>query len=153
MDLSRTRRTNFWPNVVGRLETRKSTSLFSKRTLNLPSCGTRFSVMSRFEIILIRARTAFWFDFGMLNMSCRAPSMRYLTRRVPYSGSIWMSDALPLSACVSIRFTSLTIGAVSLSLTALVSSISSYLTTCMSACSAVKSAVESTCCMSCAELR
>ena len=50
--------TIFSPNSVGSTETRKSISLrqpFSlKRILMRPSCGSRFSAMSSFAMILMR---------------------------------------------------------------------------------------------------
>ena len=55
---SSSRRTIFSPNRVGRQETRKSISLFCppslKRILMRPSCGSRFSAMSSFAMILTR---------------------------------------------------------------------------------------------------
>ena len=50
--------TIFSPNSVGRQDTRKSISFGSpwslKRILIRPSCGSRFSAMSSFAMILIR---------------------------------------------------------------------------------------------------
>ena len=50
--------TIFSPNSVGRHDTRKSMSfgcpLSAKRILMRPSCGSRFSAMSSFAMILMR---------------------------------------------------------------------------------------------------
>ena len=60
ISLSRSRRrsTIFSPNSVGRDETRKSISLPRPASLNRilmrPSCGSRFSAMSSFAMILTR---------------------------------------------------------------------------------------------------
>ena len=58
LSLSSRRMTIFSPNSVGRTETRKSISFgtpFSlKRILMRPSCGSRFSAMSSFDMILMR---------------------------------------------------------------------------------------------------
>ena len=58
LSLSRRRRTIFSPKSVGRQETRKSISLVApsaaKRILMRPSCGSRFSAMSSFAMILMR---------------------------------------------------------------------------------------------------
>ena len=54
--------TIFSPNSVGRHETRKSISLLRplslKRILMRPSCGSRFSAMSSFAMILMRETIA-----------------------------------------------------------------------------------------------
>ena len=54
--------TIFSPNSVGSTETRKSISFgapFSlKRILMRPSCGSRFSAMSSFDMILMRDEIA-----------------------------------------------------------------------------------------------
>ena len=77
---SRIRITIFSPKITGRVDTRKSTTLFFMRSLMRPSCGTRRSAIFRSERILIReVRAAFIFIGGFIT-SMRAPSMRYRTR-------------------------------------------------------------------------
>ena len=62
LSLSSRRRTIFSPKSVGRQLTRKSMSLVTplsaKRILMRPSCGSRFSAMSSFDMILMRDVTA-----------------------------------------------------------------------------------------------
>jgi len=75
--LSRIRSTTDSPNRVGRVETRKSTTLFlPTRILMRPSCGTRRSVMSRFARILSREFKAFLIFIGRFMDLYKLPSSR-----------------------------------------------------------------------------
>ena len=73
---SKMRITIFSPNATGRVETRSSTSLPARVVLMRPSCGRRFSAMSRRDMVLMREMTAACTIFGIDWMSCSTPSMR-----------------------------------------------------------------------------
>ena len=76
-ELSRIRITIFSPNSVGSVETRKSIALFLVSTSFMrPSCGTRFSAMSRREMTLMREATLSLIASGGCATSERMPSTR-----------------------------------------------------------------------------
>ncbi|MNT03209.1 hypothetical protein D3C86_1656090 [compost metagenome] len=88
---SRIRITIFSPNSVGSVETRKSIafSMTSLASLSLgsesssfmrPSCGTRFSEMSRRDSTLIRVAILSRISSGGRATSCSTPSTRKRTR-------------------------------------------------------------------------
>ena len=86
---ARIRMTTPSPATVGIVATRTSTNCPPIRNANFPSCGTRFSAMLRFDIILIRAITALWCDAGTWLISRHTPSTRIRTRVGPlFSGSM-----------------------------------------------------------------
>ena len=68
--------TTFSPWIVGRMETRMSTSLPIAFTLKRPSCGMRRSAMSRSDMILMRETIALCRALGGAGRSMSAPSMR-----------------------------------------------------------------------------
>jgi len=69
--------TIFSPNSVGSVETRKSIDfVFDSTSFIRPSCGTRFSEMSSFEITLIRDATLSLMASGGCATSIRMPSRR-----------------------------------------------------------------------------
>ncbi|OPZ03962.1 MAG: hypothetical protein BWZ09_02124 [Alphaproteobacteria bacterium ADurb.BinA305] len=69
--------TIFSPCSVGSVETRKSIALLRDNTSFMrPSCGTRFSEMSRREITLMRAAILSLSTSGGWAMSRRMPSVR-----------------------------------------------------------------------------
>ena len=74
--LSRMRSTAFSPKIVGKIDTRKSISLVPNRSLMRPSCGTRRSEMSRFDMIFRREMIAGSRRLGGDSISCSTPSMR-----------------------------------------------------------------------------
>ena len=55
---SRIRRTTLSPNMVGKVETRMSTLLPPMASWIRPSCGSRRSAMSRFDMTLMRLEIA-----------------------------------------------------------------------------------------------
>ena len=94
------------PATVGMVATRTSTSWPFILNASLPSWGTRFSAMFKFDIIFMRAITALWCELGTWFMSRHTPSTRIRTRvGAFFSGSIWISDALSLFASCRIRLT------------------------------------------------
>ena len=52
-----------------------------------------------------------WIAWASADVSCSTPSIRYRTRRSCSVGSMWMSEARSVMACVMSRLTYLTIGA------------------------------------------
>ncbi|MNZ82392.1 hypothetical protein D3C78_1010890 [compost metagenome] len=78
---SRIRITIFSPNRVGRVLTRKSiTRLGPTLSFMRPSCGTRFSEMSRREMTLMREASLSLMATGGEAISRNSPSMRKRTR-------------------------------------------------------------------------
>ncbi len=68
------------PWTLGMIDTRKSIVLPGTRSLNRPSCGTRFSAMSSSAITLMREMMALWCCFAIGRIAaCSTPSMRYFT--------------------------------------------------------------------------
>ena len=78
---SRIRITIFSPNSVGSVLTRKSmVRLGLTLSFMRPSCGTRFSEMSRREITLMREASLSLMASGGEAISRNSPSMRKRTR-------------------------------------------------------------------------
>ena len=102
--------TTFSPYTVGRVATRRSTSL-PPITPTRPSWGMRRSAMLMSAMIFSREMIPDWMFFGDRITSWSTPSMRYRTRRSRSVGSMWMSDARSCTAWVMSRLTSLTMGA------------------------------------------
>ncbi len=76
-DESRIRITIFSPKSVGSVLTRKSIALvFDSTSFIRPSCGTRFSEMSSFEITLMRDAILSLITSGGCATSDRMPSSR-----------------------------------------------------------------------------
>ena len=76
-DGSRIRITIFSPNRVGRVETRKSMArLWEITSFIRPSCGIRFSEMSRREITLMREASFSLIASGGCANSRSSPSIR-----------------------------------------------------------------------------
>ena len=73
------RMTSFSPNATAMVDTRISTSRSPRAVLMRPSCGRRFSAMSRRASVLMRETTAAWTTFGSVCTLCRTPSMRMRT--------------------------------------------------------------------------
>jgi hypothetical protein len=76
-----------------------------------PSCGRRFSAMSSFDMTLMRDTTSAATARRDCSTSRSTPSTRNRTTSRFSNGSMWMSDALSLTACVRIALISLMIGA------------------------------------------
>ena len=81
------------PFLVGNVATRMSTELPLKFTFIRPSCGRRFSVMSRLHTSLIRDIIICATRRSNSVKSVITPSIRILTRRFLLLGSIWRSEA------------------------------------------------------------
>ena len=79
-DGSRIRITIFSPNSVGSVLTRKSIALLPNLSFMRPSCGTRFSAMSRREMTLMREASLSLIAIGGCVISRNSPSMRKRTR-------------------------------------------------------------------------
>ena len=76
-DESRIRSTSFSPCSVGSVDTRKSIARsFDSTSFIRPSCGTRFSEMSSFEITFRREAIFSRSTSGGWVISRRSPSMR-----------------------------------------------------------------------------
>ena len=73
-DLSRIRHTTLSPNIVGRTLTRKSTGFPATISRIRPSCGSRFSAISRLANTLIRVVIAFARCRGGGTISYKVPS-------------------------------------------------------------------------------
>ena len=84
------RRTALSPCTVGSVATRSSSSRPLKRTLALPSCGSRRSEMFRLERILMRDTTGLMMLSGTVSTRTQVPSMRMRTTpgRPVFEGSI-----------------------------------------------------------------
>ena len=80
LDGSRIRITIFSPNSVGSVLTRKSIALLPNFSFMRPSCGTRFSAMSRREMTLMRAESLSLMASGGWVISRSSPSTRKRTR-------------------------------------------------------------------------
>ena len=80
LDGSRIRITIFSPNSVGSVLTRKSIALLPNLSFMRPSCGTRFSAMSRREITLMREASLSLIAIGGWVISRSSPSTRKRTR-------------------------------------------------------------------------
>ena len=76
-----------------------------------PSCGTRFSAMSRSAMIFTRETTPATIRRGIVVVSRSTPSTRKRTRISRPSGSKWMSEARSSTAWAMIELTSLMTGA------------------------------------------
>ena len=91
---SSTRMTTPSPNIVGSVETRRSTGLPPMLSSMRPSCGSRRSAMSRFAMTLMRLAIAGARCRGGGTISYITPSTRYRILNSSSNGSKWMSDAL-----------------------------------------------------------
>ena len=80
LDGSRIRITIFSPNSVGKVLTRKSIALLPNFSFMRPSCGTRFSAMSRREMTLMRDDSLSLIASGGWVISRSSPSTRKRTR-------------------------------------------------------------------------
>ena len=77
LDESRIRITTFSPHMVGNVLTRKSIDFFfDKASFIRPSCGTRRSAISNFDITFKRAAIREASDTGGRATSVKIPSMR-----------------------------------------------------------------------------
>ena len=106
---SRIRSTTASPWIIGMTDTRRSMSRPATRSRIRPSCGTRFSAMSRWLRILSRLTIAAWYfrtDGGMF-ASTSTPSTRYRTRSTSSNGSTWTSVARLSSASCNTWLTNL----------------------------------------------
>ena len=75
--LSSRRSTTFSPNSVGSTETRNSISRRpDSLSLMRPSCGSRRSATSIWDMTFTREAMAFWYFFGGAGWLCITPSMR-----------------------------------------------------------------------------
>ena len=99
------------PSTRGMVTTRVSMACFSTVSDTRPSCGTRFSAMSRSAMIFTREITPAIMRRGIWVVSRRMPSTRKRTRISRPSGSKWMSEAPSSTAWPMIEFTSLMTGA------------------------------------------
>ena len=99
--LSRSRSTTRSPGPVGNVDTRTSTLLSPSLSAMRPSCGSRFSAMSRLAITLSRDTSAACSARGGSMTSLSTPSTRNrTTERVSY-GSKCRSEARSRNACSS----------------------------------------------------
>ena len=80
LDGSRIRITIFSPNSVGSVLMRKSIALLPNLSFMRPSCGTRFSAMSRREMTLMREASLSLIAIGGWVISRSSPSTRKRTR-------------------------------------------------------------------------
>ena len=110
-DLSRMRITIPSPSTRGIVTTRVSIAWPSTVSDTRPSCGTRFSAMSRLAMIFTRETVPAIMRFGIWVVSRSTPSTRKRTRISRPSGSKWMSDAPSSTAWAMIELTSLMTGA------------------------------------------
>ena len=81
------------PLTSGSVTTRTSMRPPSIVTARRPSCGMRFSAMSRLAMILIREITPADMRRAIVAACVSTPSIRNWTFMSPASGSKWMSDA------------------------------------------------------------
>ena len=109
--LSRIRMTTPSPSTWGIVTTRRSIEWPSTVSDTRPSCGTRFSEMSRLAMIFTREIVPGTIRRGMCVLSRSTPSTRKRTRMSRPSGSKWMSDAPSSTPWAMIEFTSLITGA------------------------------------------
>ncbi|MNY28464.1 hypothetical protein D3C86_1624390 [compost metagenome] len=86
------------PNCTGMVDTRTSRLWFLTRMLKRPSCGRRFSEMSRPAMIFRRMTSAETMRVSLISCSLSTPSMRWRRRRTFSSGSMWMSEAFICTA-------------------------------------------------------
>ncbi len=91
------------PSATGTVETRISISRSPTLTPAMPSCGRRFSAISRRAMILMRETSAASRFFGGDGRSYNMPSIRKRMRRLSAKGSMWMSEARSRSASSRIR--------------------------------------------------
>ena len=66
-----------------------------------PSCGRRFSAMSSLDMTLMRETTSGATARLVCSTSRSTPSTRKRTTSRFSNGSMWMSEAFSLTACVS----------------------------------------------------
>ena len=109
--LSRIRMTTPSPSTWGMVTTRRSIAWPSTVSDTRPSCGTRFSAMSRLAMIFTREIVPGTIRRGMCVLSRSTPSTRKRTRMSRPSGSKWMSEAPSSTPWAMIEFTSLITGA------------------------------------------
>ena len=88
------------PWIIGMTDTRRSISRPATFSRMRPSCGTRFSAMSRWLRIFSRDTIAAWYfrTLGGMFASTSTPSTRYRTRSTSSNGSTWTSVARLSSA-------------------------------------------------------
>ena len=99
------------PSTRGIVTTRVSIAWPSTVSDTRPSCGTRFSAMSRLAMIFTRETVPAIMRFGICVVSRSTPSTRKRTRISRPSGSKWMSEAPSSTAWAMIELTSLMTGA------------------------------------------
>ena len=109
--LSRIRMTMPSPSTRGIVTMRMSIACPSTVSDTRPSCGTRFSAMSRSAMIFTREITPATMRRGIWVVSRSTPSTRKRTRMSRPSGSKWMSEAPSSTAWAMIELTSLMTGA------------------------------------------
>ena len=109
--LSNRRNTARSPCAEGSVETRTSTARVPIRREMRPSCGRRFSAMSRSAMIFSREISAACSARLGCTTSRNVPSMRKRTEDVRSYGSMWMSLAPSRAACVSSAFSMRMMGA------------------------------------------
>src|SRR5713101_7218738 len=109
--LSSRRSTTRSPCAVGRIETRTSTERPARRSAMRPSCGWRFSAMSRRAMILMRDTITPCTTCGGSSTSRSIPSLRKRTTERWSKASMWMSDAPSRTACENSALINRTIGA------------------------------------------
>ena len=123
--VARIRMTTPSPATVGMVATRTSIICPDNLKASLPSWGRRFSAIFRFDMILMRAITALWWDAGTWVISRHTPSIRIRTRvGAFFSASIWISDASNRLASCNIRLTKRTTAGASSDISSVCSSAS-----------------------------
>jgi hypothetical protein len=126
LDWSSRRMTIDSPWATGMVDRRMSMRAFLTLIWKRPSCGRRFSEMSRPDISFRRVTSAEAMRVSSMICSCRKPSMRWRTRSRFSSGSMWMSDACTCVASSNMDCSSRTTGASSAVTVASVSAAMSY---------------------------
>ena len=109
--LSRIRSTTRSPCPEGMVETRTSTARPAIFRLMRPSCGRRFSAISRRDITLTRETTRGATARRDCSTSRSTPSTRKRITKRFSNGSMWMSEAFSLTAWVSTALMSRMMGA------------------------------------------
>ena len=109
--LSRILITTFSPYTVGSIEIRRSRYKSSTLISILPSWGILFSAIFNSDIILILVTKAECMSIDGAIISIRWPSILYLTLTIVSYGSMWISLAPYLRACLNFVSTKRTTGA------------------------------------------
>ena len=99
--MSSRRRTTRSPLPEGRVETRTSTARPATRSEIRPSCGRRFSAISRRAMTLIRDTSNGASTLCGSSTSRNTPSQRNRTTSRFSKGSMWISEAFSFTASVS----------------------------------------------------